>query len=86
MIKKPKSRIHGKVDPAFKVIIPPHLKDKKSPTDIYSVTMFVKAHNETDALVRIGKQELFGDHISIRYITLDEYNSYEGTDEHQTTN
>tara|TARA_Y100000310_G_C20590368_1_gene767662 strand:- start:290 stop:532 length:243 start_codon:yes stop_codon:yes gene_type:complete len=80
MIKKPKNRIHGKIDPAFKVIIPEHMKNKKAPTTIYAVTMFVKAHSETDALVRIGRQELFGDHIGIRPITPEEFKDYERTE------
>ena len=83
-LKKPKNRIVGKIDPAFKVIVPEHMKEGATPTKIYAITTYVKAFNETDAIVRLGQAEVFGDSIHVSEISPEEYESYsmsaDGTD------
>ena len=77
-VKKPKSKIIGKIDPAFKVIVPEHMKPDPAPrTQVYAITMFAKGHNQTDALQQLGLQNLHGSHIAIREISNEEYEAYE---------
>ena len=81
-IKKPKNKIVGKIDPAFNVIIPEHMKSNPAPrTDIYEITMFTQAYNENDAIQQLGLQNLYGEHIGVRKISNEEYNIYNQDEE-----
>ena len=56
----PKNRIHGKTDPAFDVIYP-----TEEPTQIYGVTMYVKAHSSDHALHQLGQSNFYGSGINV---------------------
>lgn len=76
-IKKPKNRIVGQIDPAFEVIVPEHMKEgAKKPTTIYAITTYVLAHNETDAIIRLGQGDIYGDAIHVEQVSKEEYDSF----------
>ena len=67
----PKNRIHGKTDPAFDVIYP-----TEEPTQIYGVTMYVKAH-------QLGQSNFYGSGINVFKLSQEEYDEFSDQTEGQ---